>query len=181
MSVLTVHPRASGERCHRPFLSLYRRGSSPRERGTQRPGDQEEEGRRFIPARAGNARHSASPASSSAVHPRASGERMPARALDLDLPGSSPRERGTHFIISITACPDRFIPARAGNAPPSGIGCAITAVHPRASGERLYPPEMDPRDFGSSPRERGTRVGSGIVGISPRFIPARAGNASGAR
>ncbi len=92
-----------------------------------------------------------------AVHPRVCGER--ARTLGLDaLPcGSSPRVRGTLFLIRQRNGYFRFIPACAGNA----------------SMRQNSPPV----NVGSSPRVRGTRP-SKPPQIEPgRFIPACAGNA----
>ena len=115
------------------------------------------------------------------VHPRASGERpavVPLVALDV---GSSPRERGTHDDRRPHPPLDRFIPARAGNAPSSARPRSLGPVHPRASGERQsYDKEMT-RGFGSSPRERGTRSPTPARRWRPRFIPARAGNAAARR
>ena len=112
---------------------------------------------RFIPARAGNARSSSSPASRS--------------------DGSSPRGRGTHRGGQANPYPSRFIPARAGNAHDLDRGAAEETVHPRAGGERGVMGPAVRRCVGSSPRGRGTRPA--VAGRSGRlrFIPARAGNA----
>ena len=111
-----VHPRASGERSRISSTSRPMRGSSPRERGT-RPGAHDRgAGRRFIPARAGNAVLSFAGSAWASVHPRASGERAESDDYGPAHPGSSPRERGTHLAKLAQVFAFRFIPARAGNA-----------------------------------------------------------------
>ena len=96
--------------------------------------------------------------------------------------GSSPRERGTPRDRGESGNPDRFIPARAGNAPRPPPPPSPLPVHPRASGERSNPATATPTPAGSSPRERGTPAILRRASRSDRFIPARAGNAvSGGR
>ena len=56
---------------------------------------------------------------------------------------------------------------------------ASEPVHPRASGERASPQAPKKSGYGSSPRERGTRIASDLPASHRRFIPARAGNANG--
>ena len=134
-------------------------GSSPRVRGTRpvRGGDAERQ--RFIPACAGNARSSPSNTSRATVHPRVCGERTRSARSSLAPYGSSPRVRGTRRSRTRAACPGRFIPACAGNAPARGRWRTRTPVHPRVCGERV-------RRRGRFPQHR-------------RFIPACAGNAPG--
>ena len=98
ISVDTVHPRASGERISGAFRQLRAYGSSPRERGTRGRFRPRCRGRRFIPARAGNARWSSRPGRVWPVHPRASGERLVFEDRRKDVDGSSPRERGTRAV-----------------------------------------------------------------------------------
>ena len=57
----------------------------------------------------------------------------------------------------------------------------LPLVHPRAGGERVLPAGTDILNSGSSPRGRGTRSTSSTASANARFIPARAGNASGGR
>ena len=124
-------------------------GSSPRGRGTRAPGERPRKGRRFIPARAGNARHTRAWCSCLPVHPRAGGERLFKFVAENRGAGSSPRGRGTLKVIRLNSRQDRFIPARAGNALRTTLRRRRVTVHPRAGGER----------------------------DAYRFIPARAGNA----
>ena len=172
-----VHPRASGERDPTLRHVFGMDGSSPRERGTPRNRRRRPRTRRFIPARAGNARQTARRPISSAVHPRASGERSVQRTVGPTGHGSSPRERGTPLDERAELSCGRFIPARAGNARHRCHGHSFRPVHPRASGERISSGVMSGLASGSSPRERGTLGAFTRPRYARRFIPARAGNA----
>ena len=152
-------------------------GSSPRVRGTLPLPLASRSGIRFIPARAGNARSDPRRHPSLSVHPRACGERL--REGDLDCPrlGSSPRVRGTLDRETGDIATERFIPARAGNAPMRSLSYPTRAVHPRACGERNDKRELTVLPNGSSPRVRGTLEPLHWPAPAQRFIPARAGNA----
>ena len=76
-----VHPRACGEHASTCASGTSRYGSSPRMRGTRKPGGAAGERRRFIPAHAGNTLGGSSVSRSLTVHPRACGEHM----HDLDI------------------------------------------------------------------------------------------------
>ncbi len=155
-SVVTVHPRASGEhRCQRLGYALDA-GSSPRERGTPKSGCKRVRCTRFIPARAGNTTSTIRPPARTKVHPRASGEHWAAAARSCVMVGSSPRERGTPARALRRCRPLRFIPARAGNTSRNTSKSSTAPVHPRASGEHA--------DTALSQQ------------LTTRFIPARAGN-----
>ena len=152
-----VHPRTCGERAHVARRQPQPGGSSPHVRGTPERRDADYRGRRFIPARAGNARRGASRGSGSPVHPRTCGERSPVVALRIATAGSSPHVRGT---------------------PERGRGRALPRqVHPRTCGERCRLIAVDAWYVGSSPHVRGTRVREQWHRDARRFIPARAGNA----
>ncbi len=153
------------------------RGSSPRLRGTRQRRDHRPAGARFIPAPAGNAYRCPAGCTHGPVHPRACGERDDRRRPAPRLLGSSPRLRGTLNPTAYRWETHRFIPAPAGNAPPSPRQHCGPAVHPRACGERAVDFESTAYPGGSSPRLRGTLdVARPIVPIV-RFIPAPAGNA----
>ena len=173
----TVHPRACGERAAFPSGGTRHNGSSPRVRGTRHRERRRRAARRFIPARAGNAARSEAPAARKAVHPRACGERADCTSDPFAVNGSSPRVRGTQGRGERQQRVERFIPARAGNAPTSFLRRRRSPVHPRACGER--PGFMRPEGIvvGSSPRVRGTRRAPRARAPACRFIPARAGNA----
>ena len=176
-----VHPRASGERIRANGALAQYAGSSPRERGTPLGAVHRVGLGRFIPARAGNAPSSAPISTSTAVHPRASGEREEADDPEARDNGSSPRERGTLIDRAHAGTWSRFIPARAGNAILMQEHRRQSPVHPRASGERWRKPQPDHGFTGSSPRERGTLGRVNVVRQEMRFIPARAGNAARCR
>ena len=192
-----VHPRAGGE--HGPEDDPYRptSGSSPRGRGTpdqsrkrnaiktvhpprgrgtRRPFRRRGAPPRFIPARAGNTRSPENPTCPPTVHPRAGGEHLLTPTRVAQLPGSSPRGRGTRPVHGPLQPMHRFIPARAGNTGCRGCPGSQFAVHPRAGGEHSASDFLPGFVFGSSPRGRGTRVDRGSAHRPIRFIPARAGN-----
>ena len=152
-------------------------GSSPRGRGTRLGFSPPIDEARFIPARAGNAHASGRQRGARTVHPRAGGERPAGLQPEGAQPGSSPRGRGTHSGGRYRRRFRRFIPARAGNAHRTPYEPLPTAVHPRAGGERGADSGENARDYGSSPRGRGTRGGPVDSELDIRFIPARAGNA----
>ena len=151
-------------------------GSSPRVRGTGLPIRGRVRSLRFIPARAGNGFIRANEDSTTAVHPRACGERFSASTLGLSAYGSSPRVRGTDPLLSPASVLMRFIPARAGNGGPNPNASSPIAVHPRACGERWPRHQGSWLHGGSSPRVRGTGVAPFWEHVQQRFIPARAGN-----
>ena len=127
----TVHPRAGGERVTPTGWLPPPCGSSPRGRGTlrhQRPGQRQ---RRFIPARAGNARSGLMRCWGWTVHPRAGGERFLSPPKCRGAFGSSPRGRGTRRRDDQVAGESRFIPARAGNADAEANMVGDYPVHPR--------------------------------------------------
>ena len=154
---VAVHPRAGGERTATRPSSRARTGSSPRGRGTLPQPQREVRYRRFIPARAGNASSTTTGSPISTVHPRAGGERMFWQIFPSPKIGSSPRGRGTLFRVGRVELPQRFIPARAGNAPFASPIPTIQTVHPRAGGERTISIDHGSAPAGSSPRGRGTR------------------------
>ena len=171
------HPRASGERTRPAVTSAIAVGSSPRERGTLFGVRVAVQIGRIIPARAGNAYAMERVVDGHADHPRASGERVHAKAAKVNIDGSSPRERGTHHTPETPTPPDRIIPARAGNARAGISTASVRADHPRASGERRPSALRSFSRSGSSPRERGTPGSVRRRRHLLRIIPARAGNA----
>ncbi len=176
----SVHPRVCGER---PCLKMFRDkhdGSSPRVRGTLSMGFGIPYPVRFIPACAGNANMPPILITIKSVHPRVCGERLLHLAVALLTAGSSPRVRGTQWILAHLAALGRFIPACAGNACGPGQPHRDPPVHPRVCGERLLADEIIDEVGGSSPRVRGTHAPHGVWHQRARFIPACAGNAGGA-
>ena len=70
---------------------------------------------RFIPARAGNTPGGRRNVRAGTVHPRACGEHVACQPAVACWCGSSPRVRGTHYLLFQREGIARFIPARAGN------------------------------------------------------------------
>ena len=172
-----VHPRGSGERQAPTWDEAARNGSSPRERGTRSRAPRTGGSHGFIPAGAGNADRVHLGVVGRRVHPRGSGERVPAPSEMTLAGGSSPRERGTRRSRRGLPGRRRFIPAGAGNAAWRLRPAVICSVHPRGSGERGDHPDSPGGYIGSSPRERGTRGHQLDPDSNHRFIPAGAGNA----
>ncbi len=112
----------------------------------------------------------------SPVHPRERGEHSRSCPGRLELPGSSPRARGT-LSQSLDYWEDRrFIPASAGNTQNIPTLQLCKPVHPRERGEHEIPAGESQLELGSSPRARGTRTCVLLSSAKCRFIPASAGN-----
>ena len=110
------------------------------------------------------------------VHPRGCGEHCEWRITVSPITGSSPRVRGTQSVNRVFLPFHRFIPAGAGNTPPSQPPRGCEPVHPRGCGEHSWSVIADPEKIGSSPRVRGTRDEVHPDMTIDRFIPAGAGN-----
>ena len=113
---------------------------------------------------------------SKAVHPRVCGERQFAAITEQQNAGSSPRVRGTVRYATEMDRGRRFIPACAGNGDAVKATWHTRPVHPRVCGERIRTARMRVLISGSSPRVRGTVVGTRCAAAIDRFIPACAGN-----
>ena len=176
---MPVHPRVCGERGVDGARIGHLAGSSPRVRGT--PGDRRPRAAelRFIPACAGNAAPSPTDRPRWTVHPRVCGERSSRLPVATFVAGSSPRVRGTPSRPASPLRLARFIPACAGNAPPSPRATPALPVHPRVCGERSRGRWSGCQNYGSSPRVRGTPPPCSLRSFFLRFIPACAGNAPG--
>ena len=97
------------------------------------------------------------------------------------IPGSSPHARGTRRIRAPAGRSAGIIPACAGNTP---AGCRRPRGrrdHPRMRGEHRARQSPGPRDRGSSPHARGTRLPVGFERALPGIIPACAGNTRAGR
>ena len=172
----SVHPRVCGEL---PFGGLQRAcsiGSSPRLRGTRLAVRRLPARFRFIPASAGNSLPTTMSATRSTVHPRVCGELNLSRHVTALDTGSSPRLRGTHLVANGHKPGIRFIPASAGNSFGKATVAIRNPVHPRVCGELMIAFKSLGKQYGSSPRLRGTRGKAGLSGAVHRFIPASAGN-----
>ena len=113
---LPVHPRVRGEQEDTVADRLAASGSSPRARGTARPGQSLHTAQRFIPACAGNSCTIFNAHLTNPVHPRVRGEQVCDLLRTGYVRGSSPRARGTGRDDRPVAPPRRFIPACAGNS-----------------------------------------------------------------
>ncbi len=151
-----VHPRGRGEHDGRGRDSAYPPGSSPRARGTLDRAPTGEQGRRFIPAGAGNTLDWSANRLSGPVHPRGRGEHPRHGPWMTWADGSSPRARGTQRISGGNVGLARFIPAGAGNTERRMAPWSRMSVHPRGRGEHPLPSRPLSSSFGSSPRARGT-------------------------
>ncbi len=115
LELLTVHPRACGERTPGLGTPSPSRGASPRMRGTAVGQRNDDLGRRCIPAHAGNGKDRQSAGRSCPVHPRACGERRTGAGAATLVYGASPRMRGTVSAWLMVEFAARCIPAHAGN------------------------------------------------------------------
>ena len=95
IGLVAVHPRACGERERSQPCARRPIGSSPRLRGTAGQSPPRLAATRFIPAPAGNGLAFCLGSCSTAVHPRACGERDKMLDRISNDAGSSPRLRGT--------------------------------------------------------------------------------------
>ena len=109
-------------------------------------------------------------------HPRACGEHSMPRGNRFVRVGSSPRLRGTLYSIQLPQRGGGIIPALAGNTVDWCGGCHGYRDHPRACGEHCSARAQRFSRGGSSPRLRGTPLGSPPFHDFFRIIPALAGN-----
>ena len=151
-----VHPRVHGELAYAGVIPLAGTGSSPRTRGTLLLGFLGGADTRFIPAYTGNSTPRTMIALTAAVHPRVHGELALETELRNLIAGSSPRTRGTLFLLFLSYHFHRFIPAYTGNSSVIVGGVSIDPVHPRVHGELLSGVTSHAVPPGSSPRTRGT-------------------------
>ena len=172
----TVHPRRRGEhRTYRPNPN-HTVGSSPQARGTLVHDVAADDGRRFIPAGAGNTGQGIDSVVVMTVHPRRRGEHAEKSAGTWGVVGSSPQARGTPKLYTATMSRCRFIPAGAGNTQALHRNYEQMPVHPRRRGEHRLRGFLRVAFFGSSPQARGTPPDRVRVRGGRRFIPAGAGN-----
>ena len=165
-------------------------GLSPLARGTLHGFGFLFDGRRFIPAGAGNTYIRAKNKATATVYPRWRGEHIYQNISFYSHGGLSPLARGTRRDYSKEDAGDRFIPAGAGN---TGSVCGSIAggagntvdgeffiagapVYPRWRGEHRGKKLMLRKTNGLSPLARGTPAVGTVKLRYCRFIPAGAGN-----
>ena len=135
----------------------------------------------IIPAYAGNTQGGSVVDGHERDHPRVCGEHEGKYEEDSDMPGSSPRMRGTPGYARPRLPSMGIIPAYAGNtyaATSTGVACGD---HPRVCGEHLCWAYWRVYALGSSPRMRGTLRNRLARWLVPGIIPAYAGNTVYAR
>ena len=130
----------------------------------------------IIPTYAGNTGELAKMLRQNGDHPRVCGEHHMDRCTRISCPGSSPRMRGTHFLVQFRTVRFGIIPAYAGNTIAVMFSRIDVRDHPRVCGEHLEPSPVQNSTAGSSPRMRGTPRRSGAVARRAGIIPAYAGN-----
>ena len=132
-----VHPRVCGEHLVSCRGGNPKTGSSPRVRGTFSHDLLGGQGRRFIPACAGNMNTGRRGPDLEPVHPRVCGEHDRYAIFVSTTAGSSPRVRGTFRHHHAHILHGRFIPACAGNIVAIEKKAASGSVHPRVCGEHM--------------------------------------------
>ena len=133
----------------------------------------------IIPADAGNTRDVNVQNKLGKDHPRGCGEHGDLFLLQIAIPGSSPRMRGTRSRALHRGHVARIIPADAGNTCPVFPIHSQHRDHPRGCGEHATRPPSKDRPPGSSPRMRGTQCKKVSSYMPFGIIPADAGNTLG--
>ncbi len=138
-----VYPRWRGEHNVRLSPLCVVAGLSPLARGTLHGFGFLFDGRRFIPAGAGNTYIRAKNKATATVYPRWRGEHIYQNISFYSHGGLSPLARGTRIKHGLTRRAARFIPAGAGNTPRLFKRGRRGSVYPRWRGEhrlclRLY-------------------------------------------
>ena len=174
----SAHPRSRGEHITSSGVPGGNCGSSPLARGTL-PATLDVPGYlRLIPARAGNTIRSLLLPRPFSAHPRSRGEHPANPNLHALNTGSSPLARGTLWNPVAAIIGVRLIPARAGNTTAKAKRSFTFQAHPRSRGEHRPVRHDAVKELGSSPLARGTLYPWCRTPLTPRLIPARAGNTS---
>ncbi len=142
-AAIAVYPRWRGEHNVRLSPLCVVAGLSPLARGTLHGFGFLFDGRRFIPAGAGNTYIRAKNKATATVYPRWRGEHIYQNISFYSHGGLSPLARGTRIKHGLTRRAARFIPAGAGNTPRLFKRGRRGSVYPRWRGEhrlclRLY-------------------------------------------
>ena len=175
-AAIAVYPRWRGEHNVRLSPLCVVAGLSPLARGTLHGFGFLFDGRRFIPAGAGNTYIRAKNKATATVYPRWRGEHHKETILRFVQVGLSPLARGP-LLQCQQSFPDcRFIPAGAGNTRRWHRQTPVLSVYPRWRGEHYRDRFWNLQRGGLSPLARGTPVSGLSDDICARFIPAGAGN-----
>ena len=169
------HPRACGAHARSSMRSSHRRGSSPRMRGSPllQIGSQGRKG--IIPAHAGLTSLRTSLAKRPGDHPRACGAHTARSMARRAIWGSSPRMRGSPYVVLLHDLVPGIIPAHAGLTSSLPLQRQAVSDHPRACGAHRASQLWTARSSGSSPRMRGSRRPLSVYYHSCGIIPAHAG------
>ena len=170
------HPRVCGEHSCGFLHALPDAGSSPRMRGTPRPYGRRISRCGIIPAYAGNTCGAAPKNCITGDHPRVCGEHVAKWLNGGEIPGSSPRMRGTPGRQSRQYQRAGIIPAYAGNTTIGYRRSCAGRDHPRVCGEHFCDMVFRVPLPGSSPRMRGTPSRPAGQVSEGGIIPAYAGN-----
>ena len=155
-----AHPRGCGEHPMPGGCERECRGSSPRVRGTWGQSAVTFLVQGLIPAGAGNISKASWRRHTSRAHPRGCGEHKNSHHGFFLRRGSSPRVRGTFTSLAPRIRKVGLIPAGAGNIRCDAASDDGGRAHPRGCGEHnCEAPACAPHP-GSSPRVRGTSLGS---------------------
>ena len=170
------HPRVCGEQPVSNETGSPAWGSPPRVRGTASAASAARRIPRITPACAGNRHRSCPRRVHQEDHPRVCGEQNPPHGVDIRLPGSPPRVRGTACLIVLSCSSGRITPACAGNSMWVISYDDLAEDHPRVCGEQSFLENHKTCKIGSPPRVRGTESKSGLNVKHSRITPACAGN-----
>ena len=192
------HPRACGEKYSCFFNAPRCTGSPPRMRGK----DRHSRGRQFptgiTPAHAGKSKSLFDEIRIDEDHPRACGEKSESFIHEISHLGSPPRMRGKESSITCAARSVRITPAHAGKRQSRCRHRSARWDHPRACGEKRWPPRArhtrqdHPRacgekrtlvgfsvaSLGSPPRMRGKALAVFLTIGLVRITPAHAGKST---
>ena len=189
------HPRACGAHTEVSDMKKQYEGSSPRMRGSLRLVSSYRSPSGIIPAHAGLTTVASFFSGPAKDHPRACGAHFcvppyksirkgssPRMRGSLDVwpatpirMGSSPRMRGSHLCLHPSGPSPGIIPAHAGLT--AGLRLRERRIwdHPRACGAHFPFDEIALSAVGSSPRMRGSPIGSNYTNRKKGIIPAHAG------
>ena len=156
-AAIAVYPRWRGEHNVRLSPLCVVAGLSPLARGTLHGFGFLFDGRRFIPAGAGNTYIRAKNKATATVYPRWRGEHNVRLSPLCVVAGLSPLARGTLHGFGFLFDGRRFIPAGAGNTYIRAKNKATATVYPRWRGEHPLPVIQLHCQCGLSPLARGTR------------------------
>ena len=175
---LKDHPRAGGEKNSEQKSTETTKGSPPRRRGKAPPYRVRPVGRGITPAQAGKRPHTGPVVRRSGDHPRAGGEKQHQQRGQEQRKGSPPRRRGKVWPFHLLPAAHRITPAQAGKRRGQKAHISPARDHPRAGGEKCWPPPPLGKVLGSPPRRRGKVQRQKVVKKYPGITPAQAGKSA---